>query len=345
MKFVDILARVAERQDLSEAEAAGALDMIVEGDVGEVGAAAFLMGLRVKGETAEEIAGLVGAMRRHAIPVVIAEPESALDIVGTGGDRLGTFNISTAAAFVAAGAGARVAKHGNRAASSRCGSADVLEALGVRIDLGPEQVAECIDQAGMGFMLAARYHPAAGRVAPVRRALGVRTVFNFLGPLTNPARAGRQLVGVSSAQHLQVIAQAIARGQTSRALVVHGSDGMDEVAVTGPSTLIEVAEGRIERTQTIQPEDLGLARWGVDELAGGDPMANARLLREVLSGAPGAARDAVLANAGVALYVGGHVEAMADGVALARTSIDSGGALAVLEHLVAFSHTFPAAES
>jgi anthranilate phosphoribosyltransferase len=262
--------------------------------------------------------------------------------VGTGGDHLGTFNISTTSAFVAVGAGARVAKHGNRAASSRCGSADVLEALGVRIDLGPREVAACIDKVGMGFMLAAIYHPAAGRVAPVRRALGVRTVFNFLGPLTNPAAAGRQLMGVSSADYLDVLAGALARGGSEHALLVHGLDGMDEVSVTSPTTVVEVARGRVAEAYEVTPEGLGLARWDIADLAGGDPVENAAITRRVLSGMCGGPRDAVLANAAAALYAGGAAASLQDAMRAARESLDSGRAARVLDHLIAFTRSLPA---
>jgi anthranilate phosphoribosyltransferase len=336
-EFSDILKRLAEKRDLTRAEAASALEQIVDGTVGEAQAAAFLMGLRVKGETAAEIAGLVDGMRGLVTRVETAEPRLLLDIVGTGGDDLGTFNISTTAAFVAAGAGAKVAKHGNRAASSRCGSADVLEALGVHIGLGPDGVAACIDEVGIGFMLAAIYHPAAGKLAPVRRALGLRTVFNFLGPLTNPASAGRQLMGVSSADYLEVLAGALARGGSEHALLVHGQDGMDEISVTGLTTVVEVIAGRVARPYEIEPETLGLARCGISDLAGGDPAANALITRKVLDGLRGGPRDAVIANAAAALYVVGKAGSIVEGVALAQTSIDSGRAARALDHLVAFS--------
>ncbi len=332
--FVEILKRLAEKRELTRAEAAFSLEQIVGGTVGEAQAAAFLMGLRVKGETATEIAGLVDGMRSVAVRVHTDEPQSLLDIVGTGGDDLGTFNISTTAMFVAAGAGAKVAKHGNRAASSRCGSADVLEALGVRIDLGPEDVATCIDRTGIGFMLAAIYHPAAGKVAPVRRALGVRTVFNFLGPLTNPAAAGRQLMGVSSADHLEVLAGALARGGSTHAFLVHGHDGMDEISMTAPTTVVEVISGRVGKSYIIEPETLGLVRCEIGDLAGGDPVDNALLTRKVLDGLRGGPRDAVLANAGAALYVAGKARSTEEGVGLARASIDSGRAARALDGLV-----------
>ena len=238
--FAGVLQRLAEGRDLTQEEAAQALRQIVEGTAGEAQAAAFLMALRVKGETAEEIAGLLETMRGLAMPVETSGGDVLVDIVGTGGDRLGTFNISTTAAFVVAGAGVKVAKHGNRAASSRCGSADLLEALGVRVDLTPAEVSSCLERVGMGFMMAPLHHPAMGKVAAVRRALGVRTVFNFLGPLTNPAGVRRQLVGVGAADYLEVLAGALARVGCEHALLVDGAEGMDELSVAGPSTVIEV---------------------------------------------------------------------------------------------------------
>lgn len=335
--FYDILRRLADRQDLSRAEAATALNEIVGGRVAETQAAAFLMGLRVKGETADEIAGLVDAMRSFAVPVEVADSRHLVDIVGTGGDDMGTFNISTTSAFVVAGAGVKVAKHGNRAASSRSGSADVLEALGVKIDLGPAEVAACIEDVGIGFMLASVYHPAAGKVAPVRRALGVRTVFNFLGPLINPASAGRQLMGVSSAAYLDVLAEALARGGVEHALLVHGDEGMDEVSVVGPTTVVEVRHGKVSPAYVVEPEDFGVDPCSIEDLAGGDAAENAEIARKILAGHHGGPREAVLANAAAALYVAGAAGSLAEGASLARTSIDSGAALGSLERMVAFT--------
>lgn len=335
--FTEILQRLAERRDLSGAEAATAVDQMVDGEVGDAQAAAFLMALRVKGETSEEIAGLAEALYRRALLVETADPSQLVDIVGTGGDGLGTFNVSTTAAFVAAGAGVRVAKHGNRAASSRCGSADVLEALGVRVDLGAADVAACIEEVGLGFMLAALHHPASGRVAGVRKALGVRTVFNFLGPLTNPARAGRLVLGVSAAEYVHVLAEALAHMGCERALVVRGADGMDELSVTGPSTVVEVSGGRVGRPQSFDPESCGLVRHRLEALAGGGPEENAAITRSVLAGMRGAPRDSVLLNAAAALNVAGVAASLREGVEQARRSIDSGGAMAVLDAMVAFT--------
>ncbi len=271
------------------------------------------MALRVKGETAEEIAGLLETMRRLAVPVETSGRDVLVDIVGTGGDQLGTFNISTTAAFVVAGAGVKVAKHGNRAASSRCGSADLLEALGVRVDLTPAEVAACLERVGMGFMLASLHHPAMGKVAGVRRALGVRTVFNFLGPLTNPAGVRRQLLGVGAAEYLEVLAGALARVGCEHALLVHGAEGMDELSVAGPSTVIEVRDGEVGAPYTLDPEECGLRVHDLAALLGGDPAENAVITRAVLAGAEGAPRDAVLLNAAAALYVAGAAPSISPG--------------------------------
>jgi anthranilate phosphoribosyltransferase len=337
--FGAILQRLAEGHDLTRAEAAEALEQMVAGEVSDMESAAFLMGLRVKGETADEIAGLLETMRRMAVPVETKHAGALVDIVGTGGDNLGTFNISTTAAFVVAGAGVKVAKHGNRAASSRCGSADLLEALGVRIDLTPGEVAACVEQLGMGFMLASLHHPAMEKVAHVRRALGVRTVFNLLGPLTNPAGVRRQLVGVSSAEHMEVLAGALARIGCRHALLVHGDEGMDEISVCGASTLTEVEQGVVQPPYSLSPEECGVCRWALGGLKGGRPDENAFMTKGVLQGMrKGAPRDAVVLNAGAALYVAGAVPSIKEGVQLAIGTIDEGKAAAVLERLVTLTH-------
>jgi anthranilate phosphoribosyltransferase len=260
-------------------------------------------------------------------------PEALVDIVGTGGDRLGTFNISTSAALVVAGAGVKVAKHGNRAASSRCGSADVLEALGVRVDLTPAEVATCLDQVGMGFMLASQYHPAMERVAGVRSTLGIRTVFNILGPLTNPAGVQRLLVGVSSSEHLEVLGGALARIGCLHALVVHSDEGMDEISVSSANTVVEVERGVVQPPYSLSPEECGVSRWALAGLLGGEPAENATITRDVLKGAGGARRDAVLVNAGAALYVAGAVPSIREGIDLAAAAIDDGRAAKVLEDM------------
>jgi anthranilate phosphoribosyltransferase len=336
--FADALRRLADKQDLTREEASCLLDQLVAGGIDDVKVAAFLMGMRVKGETADEIAGFADGMRRGAIAVESPHQGTLVDVVGTGGDSLGTFNISTTAALVAAGAGVKIAKHGNRAASSACGSADVLEALGVRIDLGPQEVATCIDEVGMGFMLAALHHPAAGRVAGVRRALGVRTVFNLLGPLTNPAGARRQLLGVSNLQHLHLLGDALARMGCEHALVVRGDLGMDELSVTGSNQAIEVTRGIAHRSFRVQPEECGLSLHPLSALAGGEAKTNAAITRDVLAGLAGGPRDAVLLNAAAALYVAGTALSLSEGVDLARASIDSGRALDVLERLIAVTN-------
>jgi anthranilate phosphoribosyltransferase len=340
--FSGTLQQLAEGRDLTSSEAAWALDQIVEGGAGEAEAAAFLMALRVKGETAEEIAGLMEVMRRRAVPVETPYQDVLVDIVGTGGDCLGTFNISTTAAFVVAGTGVKVAKHGNRAASSRCGSADVMEALGVCINLRPAEVAACIERIGIGFMLASLHHPASGRVAAVRRALGVRTVFNFLGPLTNPAGARRQLLGVCAPAYLGVLAGALARAGCKHALVVSGYGGMDELSVTGPSRVVEVRNGIEGEPYLLDPEDYEIPRHTQTSLGGGDPAENAAITRRVLAGAQGAPRDAVLLNAAAALCVAEAAASLSEGVARARESIDSGRAAQVLEDMVAVTNELSA---
>lgn len=335
--FSDYLQLIADHHDLNSSEAAKALEMIIDGTATDTEAAAFLMGLRVKGETADEIAGLLEIMRRMAIPVDTTYRESLVDIVGTGGDQLGTFNISTAAAFVVAGAGVRVAKHGSRAASSRCGSADVLEALGVRTDLTPAEVAACIEEVGMGFMLATSHHPVMSRVAPIRRALGLRTVFNFLGPLTNPAGVQRMLLGVSSAEHLDVLAGALARVGCKHALLVRSDEGMDELSVSSATTVVEVERGVVQPPYSLTPEECGVQRWALRGLLGGDPETNAFIVRGALSGSKGAPRDAAVVNAGAALYVGGAAESIREGVDAAAAAIDDGRAARVLDNLAALS--------
>jgi anthranilate phosphoribosyltransferase len=335
--FGAYLQRIADRRDLSRAEAAAALEMIFDGTACDTEAAAFLMGLRVKGETSDEIAGLLEIMHRMVIPVDAARRESLVDIVGTGGDQLGTFNISTAAAFVAAGAGVRVAKHGSRAASSRCGSADVLEALGIRTDLTPTEVASCIEEVGMGFMLATQHHPIMGKVAPIRRALGLRTVFNFLGPLTNPAGVQRLLLGVSSAEHLEVLAGAMARVGCRHALLVRSDEGMDELSVASATTVVEVERGVVQPPYSLAPEECGVQRWALRGLIGGDAQTNAFMVRGVLSGSGGAPRDAAVLNAGAALYIGGAVSSIKEGVEAAGAAIDDGRAAGVMEALAALT--------
>jgi anthranilate phosphoribosyltransferase len=325
----ETVRKAASGEALSEGEAERALETIMEGTAPPAATAALLTALRVRGESVPEIVGFARAMRRFAARV--EAPEDVVDTCGTGGDAKGTINISTAAAFVARGAGVVIAKHGNRAATSRAGSADVLEALGADIELGPEQVSRCIEAAGIGFMFARTHHPAMRFVAPVRAELPFRTIFNLLGPLTNPAGARRQLIGVFGRAYVRPVAEALAALGAERALVVHGMDGMDEITVTGKTAVAEVGEGGIDEYE-LSPEDLGLARHAPDGLLGGDPHLNARILRGVISGEEtGAPRDVILANAGAAVYVSGRAQTIEEGVNLAEKSVDSGAALRALE--------------
>ena len=328
----DALRKAAAGEHLTEGEAERALETIMEGTVPPAATAALLTALRVRGEAVSEIVGFARAMRRFAARV--EAPEDVVDTCGTGGDAKGTINVSTAAAFVARGAGVTIAKHGNRAATSQAGSADVLEALGAEIELGPVQVGECIGESGIGFMFARTHHPAMRFVAPVRAELPFRTVFNLLGPLTNPAGARRQVVGVFGGAYVRPVAEALRGLGAEKALVVHGTDGMDEITVTGRTLVAEVEEGDIEEYE-ISPEDFGLARHAPDGLLGGDAHLNARILRGVLSGEEtGAARDVVLLNAGAAVYVSGKAKTVEQGVRLSEASIASGKALAALEDFV-----------
>jgi anthranilate phosphoribosyltransferase len=306
----------------------------MEGRVGEVQTAAFLISLRAKGETVGELVGLARTMRHLAAPVE-CERDDLVDTAGTGGGP-STFNISTAAALVAAGAGCAVAKHGNRSNTSRCGSADLLEALGVRIELDPDQVARCIEEVGFGFMFAPRHHAAMKHVVPVRRELGVHTVFNFLGPLTNPAGATRQVLGVSDRHYQETIAEALLGLGCERALVVAGSDGVDELTVAGETRVIEVADGGTEEW-FVGPTDVGVKEADLEDVAGGEPDENAEVVRRVLDDEAGPALEVVALNAGAAILVGGGAEDLAGGAAAAREAIASGAARSVLERLVQLS--------
>ncbi len=323
---------MAAGEALGAGEAERALEEIMGGTAGPAVTAALLTALRVRGESVGEIVGFARAMRRFAEKV--EAPEDVIDTCGTGGDAKGTINISTAAAFVARGAGVVVAKHGNRAATSRAGSADVLEALGAEIGLGPEEVGLCIKEAGIGFMFARTHHPAMRHVAPVRAELPFRTVFNLLGPLTNPAGAKRQLVGVFHGDYVRPMAEALRELGAQKALVVHGRDGLDEITVTAPTFVAEVSDGTVTEYE-ISPERFDLPRHAPDGLLGGDARLNALILRGVLSGEErGAARDVVLLNAGAAVYVSGRVTTMEEGVRLAEESVASGAAEGALEDFV-----------
>lgn len=331
----DIVTRaidaVCAGDHLTTDHAATVLAEIMEGRTGEVQTAGFLVALRAKGETVPELVGLARTMRELADSVEIDRAD-LVDTAGTGGGP-STFNISTAAALVAAGAGRAVAKHGNRSSTSRCGSADLLEALGVSIDLEPDQVARCIDEVGFGFMFAPRHHRAMAHVIPVRKELAVRTIFNFLGPLTNPAGATRQLLGVSDRRYQETIAEALVGLGAESALVVSAEDGTDELSVSVRTRVIEVSAGGTEEW-FVEPGQFGLGEAPVDEIAGGEPKQNAAVVRSVLAGGEGAARDVVLLNAGAAIYAGDGAEDLAGGIEKARDALDSGAVARVLERLV-----------
>jgi anthranilate phosphoribosyltransferase len=331
-----VLGRLMARQDLTAELASAAIAEILEGNAGDAQIAAFAVGLRMKGETVDEIAALVRTMVRYAEPV---HAEGAVDTCGTGGDRSHSINVSTIAAFVVAGAGAPVCKHGNRAASSAAGSADVLEALGVTIDLGARGVERCIAEAGMGFCFAPRFHAATRFAVPARRAIGVPTVFNFLGPLANPARPRRQVVGVSDPAMAAKVAGVLAAGGAEHAMVVYGHDGLDELTTTTTSTVVELrgGYGGEPRTYDVDPAALGLGGSSAGALRGGDAAANADHARRVLDGERGPHRDVVMLNAGAGLVVAGLADDLAAGVALAAEAIDDGRAAAVLERLVRVS--------
>jgi anthranilate phosphoribosyltransferase len=331
-----LLPRLLRGESLTEAEAQAVIGHVMQGDASEAQIAALLVALRMKGESVDEIVGAARAMRLHAVAVVPSRTD-LVDTCGTGGDGLRTFNVSTAAGLVAAGAGAGVAKHGNRAVSSASGSADVLEALGVRVDLPAERVAECIDEVGFGFLFAPAHHPAMRHAGPVRRSLGVRTIFNVLGPLTNPVGARRQLVGVFDEELVLPIAETLRALGSERALVVHGSDGLDELSPCNPSTCADVTPAGVT-VSTIEPSALGFAPSRIEDLAGGDGAANAELLRALLAGELGPRRDAVTLNAGAALVAAGRAADLAAGIALAVSAIDDGRARLTLERLVEFTN-------
>ncbi len=334
----DVVSRaidaVCRGDHLTADHASTVLAEIMEGRTDPVQTGAFLIALRAKGETVPELVGLARTMRALAAHVEAGRSD-LVDTAGTGGGP-STFNVSTTAALVAAGAGCAVAKHGNRSSTSRCGSADLLEALDVKIDLGPEAVAECIDEVGFGFMFAPRHHTAMANVVPVRRELGVRTIFNFLGPLTNPAGAERQLLGVSDRHYQETIAEALVGLGSARAMVVAAEDGLDELSISARTRVIEVAEGGTAEW-FVEPGDLGLPEADLEEVAGGTPAQNAAASLAVLEGESGPRRDLVLLNAGAAIYVGGRAADLAEGVEKAAEAIDSGAARQVLARLIATS--------
>ena len=333
----EIISLISQRKDLTRAQAAGAMRVLMSGEATPVLVSALLMGLRVKGETIDEITGFAETMREMATPVV-PQRKPLIDIVGTGGDHSGSFNISTTAAFVAAGAGMAVAKHGNRSATSKCGSADVLEALGVNINAAPDQVARCIDEAGIGFLFARSLHTAMKHVAPIRSELrATRTVFNILGPLTNPARATGFSVGVFDAALIEPLAHVLANLGATHAFVSSGTDGLDEISLSGPTRIAEAFEGTV-KVYEIAPEEMGLESVPRDALAGGDPQHNAALLRAVLEGEEGPRRDVVLLNAAAGIRAGDDALDWPAAIEAARASIDSGTALQALNTLIQVSN-------
>jgi anthranilate phosphoribosyltransferase len=330
-----IIAKVATGATLSRDEAASAFDAVMSGEATPSQMGGLLMALRVRGETVDEITGAVSAMRAKMLRVTA--PADAVDIVGTGGDGSGSVNVSTCASFIAAGAGIIVAKHGNRALSSRSGAADVLSSLGVKIDLSPDDVTRCIREAGIGFMFAPAHHPAMKNVNPTRVELATRTIVNLLGPLSNPAGVKRQMVGVFSRQWVQPLAQVLKNLGAESVWVVHGSDGLDEITLTGPTFVASLENGNI-RTFEVTPEEAGLSRVATEALKGGDATANAVALQGVLDGKPGAFRDVALLNAAAAMIVSGRAGTLKEGVAIGREALDSGAAAARLKQLIAVSN-------
>jgi anthranilate phosphoribosyltransferase len=348
--ITEALQRIAnDRESLTREEARAVMTEVFSGSATDAQIAALLVALHMKGETVEEIVGFAEAIRAVAEPLPLHDvstvsvsgigPSPLVDTCGTGGDATGTFNISTAAAFVVAGAGVRVAKHGNRSLSSKCGSADVMEALGIKISLPSAVLAACLEEVGIVFLFAPAMHSAMKYVQPARRELRLRTIFNLLGPLTNPARASAQVVGVYSLDLVEKVAEALSMLGTHRALVVHGLDGLDEITITGPTRIAEVREGSV-RTYEVTPEEFGMKRAQLEDISGGDAAANAAIIREILAGKKSPKRDVVLLNAAAALVAAGKVEHLADAVPLAAQSIDSGAAAAKLETLVKFTNTY-----
>jgi len=344
MGIQQAIVKVAKHEHLTEAEAEAAMDEIMSGNATQAQIGGYLMGLRLKGETVAEIAGSARSMRRAAntAPLKVADTSRLIDTCGTGGDGAGTFNISTTVAFVAAGAGLPVAKHGNRSVSSKSGSADVLAALGVNLNLTPEQVGACIDEVGIGFAFALTFHPAMKHAIGARRELGVRTVFNILGPLTNPAGARRQLMGVYDRALTEPLANVLKSLGAEAAFVVHGAGGLDELTTTGPNHVSELRNGTV-KTYELDPRELGFAVADPAALAGGDPTANAAITRSILSGEDRTAkRDVVLLNTGAALVAGGLASNLPDGIKLAAQSIDSGAALKKVDALASVSQKLAA---
>jgi len=338
----EAISKLLDRRQLARAEARGVMDEIMRGEATSAQIGGFLIALRAKGETADEITGCAEAMRDHAL-VVRPGRDDLVDTAGTGGDGAHTINISTAAALVAAAAGAAVAKHGNRAVSSACGSADVLEALGFTLEQEPVRIAQSIDELGFGFLFAPSHHPAMRHAATARKELATRTVFNVLGPLTNPAGARAQVVGVYSPELVTTIAEVLARLGARRAFVVHGAGGIDELSPIGPNLVAEVVDGEVLERRLDPEAELGIPRCSIEELRGGSPSENAAAIRAVFAGADGGRRDAILLNAAGAIAAGGHAADLREGLEVARRTIDSGAAADRLELLIAFSQGIVAA--
>ena len=339
-----LIQRVVDGQELTVLEASQALDVIMTGGATPAQVGALLTALRMRGESVAEIAGFARTMRKHALQVHLADdPRPVVDTCGTGGDAAGTFNISTTAAFAVAGAGVRVAKHGNRSMTSRCGSADVLEALGIRIQLSPEQVAHCIDTAGFGFMFAQAFHPAMKYVGPIRREIGIRTVFNILGPLTNPAGVKRQLIGVSDGRVSAALADVLALLGAERVLFATAHDGLDEIGVSGPTDIVEFDRDRSStRAYTIDPAMLGLEGAPRETILGGSIEENVEIVRSVLRGDGGPRRTVTLINAGAAIYTAGAGDSIEQGIAKAAEAIDSGRATDVLQQVIELTQSYAA---
>ena len=334
--FPALIEKLRRQEDLTTTEAAAAMASIMRGEAAPAQIAGLLVGLGMKGERPAELVGFAHTMRANAVPIA-AQPGAVFDTCGTGGDRSGTFNISTASAIVLAACGMRVAKHGNRSVSSQCGSADVLEALGVNIQAPAATAAACLDEAGMAFLFAPTFHPAMKHAAQARKDLGVRTAFNLLGPLTNPAGPSRQIVGVPRPELTELLARALSLLGSERAWVVHGADGLDELSTTG-YTKVSECKGASVQTFYVHPADFGLAKATADSLKGGDASTNAGIISAVLGGEAGRARDVVLLNAGAALFVAGHAATVKDGIARAAAAIDDGSARKVLAKLIAVSN-------
>jgi anthranilate phosphoribosyltransferase len=337
----DAITQLVAGVSLSETEAVGTMEEIMTGAATAAQIGSFLTALRIKGETVDEVAGLARGMRAQAVHVPLPEQVHAVDTCGTGGDGAGTFNVSTAAGILVASLGQPVAKHGNRAMSSRCGSADVLEALGMQLDLGPEQVATCVRETGFGFMFAPTFHPAMRYVGPVRREIGIRTVFNILGPLNNPAGVRYQVLGVADARSLPLMAEVLLRLGCRRALVVHSDDGLDELSVSAPTQVCEVhGDTGTLQTYSVTPSELGLFEYPRETVLGGSAQENAATMRRILAGEQsGALSDMVALNSSAALYVMDRVPNLREGVELARETLQTGKALATLDSLVAVSHS------